>query len=281
MKIAVLTDSGSNYYAEKIEKEGLFCVPLQVIDNEVGYREGVEISSIETYNLIQEGKMLKTSSPLVSDVEDMFDRIIEEGYDGVFGVNITSGLSSTINMVSMVAQQKGVKYDYFDCWTTARVQLQCALKAVDLFNEGKDFEQVKSELKEMADHSITFVIPVDMDHLVRGGRITPVAGKFAGLLKIVPILYLNEKTGGKNDSYKKVRTLKKAFSTVVNHMVEAGVDSSYKICVVHVKDEAAGQQLYDMILEEIPDADIYLVDLVPVVGVHTGLGAVATQYVKK
>ena len=64
-------------------------------------------------------------------------------------------------------------------------------------------------------------------------------------------------------------------------MVEAGVDSSYKICVAHVKDEAAGQQLYDMILEEIPDADIYLVDLVPVVGVHTGLGAVATQYVKK
>lgn len=281
MKIAVLTDSGSNYYGEQIQKDGLFCVSLQVIDGDKGYREGQEITSLETYNLIEAGKMLKTSSPLVSDVEDVVDQIKEAGYDGLFGVNITSGLSSTINMVSMVAEQKGIKFDYFDCWTTARVQLQCALKAVEMFEDGKNFEEVKEVLQDMADHSKTFVIPVDMDHLIRGGRITPVAGKLAGLLKIVPVLYLNQETGGKNHSYKKVRTQKKAFATVIDDMLEEGVDENYKICVTHVKDEKAAQEVKEMILDKIPNADLYVVDLVPVVGVHTGLGCVALQYVKK
>lgn len=281
MKVAVLTDSGSNFFGENIVKEHLFCVPLQVIDHNKGYREGLEITSLETYDLIEQGKMLKTSAPLVGDIEEMVDHILELGYDAIFGVNITSGLSSTISTVSMVCEQKGVTYDYFDCWTTARVQLQCALKAVEMFNEQKSFEEVKQELQIMADHSKTFVIPVDMEHLVRGGRLTPLAARLAGFLKIIPILYLNQKTGGTNESYKKVRTLKKAFETVIQDMKDNHVDDTYKICVAHVKAKESGQQLYDMILEQIPNADIYLVDLVPVVGVHTGIGCVAMQYVKK
>ncbi|HHX53046.1 MAG TPA: DegV family protein [Erysipelothrix sp.] len=281
MKVAVLIDSGSNYYGENIVKDNLFCVPLQVIDGTKGYREGLEITSLETYDMIDEGKMLKTSGPLVGDIEEMVDHIIELGYDAIFGVNITTGLSSTISTVSMICNQKEVTYDYFDCWTTARVQLQCALKAVDMFNEGKSFSDVKEELQTMVNHSNTFVIPTDMDHLVRGGRLTPIAAKLAGLLKIVPVLYLNETTKGRIESFKKVRTFKKALETVIQDMIDEGVDETYKVCVVHVKDEKAGQLFFDMIKERIPQADAYLVDLVSVVGVHTGVGCVAMQYVKK
>lgn len=281
MKVAVLTDSGSNYFGENINYEHLFCVPLQVIDGTTGYREGLEITSLQTYDLISEGKMLKTSAPLVGDIENMVDHILSLGYDAIFGVNITSGLSSTINTVTMICEQKEVNYDYFDCWTTARVQLECAMKAVDLFTEGKNFEEVKEVLQEMADHSKTYVLPVDMDHLVRGGRLTPLAAKFAGFLKISPILYLNESTVGKNESFKKVRTQKKAFETVIQDMKDEGVNELYRICVTHVKDKQAGQLAYNMIQDVFPGVDIYLVDLVSVVGVHTGVGAVAIQYVKK
>lgn len=281
MKVAVITDSGSNYYGEKISKEGLFCVPLQVIDQDTGYREGIEITSLETYDLIDQGKMLKTSAPLVADIEKVVDEIIAAGYDAIFGVNITTGLSSTISTVTMICQQKEITYDYFDCFTTARVQLECAFKALDMFNQNKSVSEVKEALQVMIDHSNTFVIPVDMQHLVRGGRLTPIAAKLAGLLKIVPVLYLNEETKGRIESYKKVRTLKRAFETVIDEMVAEKVDETYKICVTHVKDSKAGQLFMKMLKERIPQADAYLVDLVSVVGVHTGLGCVATQYVKK
>lgn len=281
MKVAVITDSGSNYYSENIRPEGLFCVSLQVIDADKGYREGQEITPKEVYELLAQGKMLKTSSPLVADVEAVVDDIIEQGYEMVFSVNITTGLSSTIQMVKMVCEQKGIKHDYFDCWTTARAQLECATKALKLFNEGKEIEVVKEELQTMADHSRTFVLPVDMKHLVKGGRITPLAGALAGFLKINPVLYLDEGTKGVNEVYKKVRTQRKAFEIVVSDMLEEGVDESYKICVTHVRDLEAGERMAAMIKEAIPNADYYLTDLVPVVGCHTGVGCVAVQYVKK
>lgn len=279
-KVAILIDSGSNYFAENIESNDIFCTSLQVVDGDKGYREGQEISSIETYHMIKEGKLLKTSSPLVSDVEDLVDSIIEKGYDAIFAVNITSGLSSTISMVSMVCNQKEISYDYFDCFTTARVQLECALRARDLFNQGEDIIEVKKQLQEMIDHSNTYVLPIDLKHLQRGGRLSPTAATVAGLLKIVPILYLNESTGGLIETMKKVRTMKKAIDQSIEDMIEHGVNENYKVCVAHVLDESLGQYVLDLIKERIPGVDIYLTDLVPVVGVHTGLGCIAMQYVK-
>ena len=50
----------------------------------------------------------------------------------------------------------------------------------------------------------------NLDHLKKGGRITPAVAALAGLLKIVPIMKLNYSLGGKIDSFGKVRTAKKA-----------------------------------------------------------------------
>lgn len=281
MKIAVLIDSGSNYYGENINLEGLYCVSLQVITPEKGLRDGQEITSVETYRLIEKGMMLKTSGPIVQDVHDVVQHIKKVGYDSVYCINITTGLSSTIPTVKMVVEQEGLTYFGIDCFTTARVQLECAMKARKMFDQGQSVDKVQQELQDMIDHSITFVIPIDMKHLQRGGRLTPMAAKLAGLLKITPILYLNEETKGKIESYKKVRTMNKAMNYVLEHFIEKGIDSSYKVCVTHVLAPETANKMVELLTSKIENLDVYVVDLVSVVGVHTGLGCLALQYVKK
>lgn len=281
MKIAVLTDSGSNYYGENVHIEGLYCVSLQVITPEKGLRDGQEITSIETYKLIEKNLMLKTSGPIVQDVHEVVRQIKKEGYDSVYCVNITTGLSSTIATVKMVVEQEGLQYYGIDCFTTARVQLECAMKARQMFDQDHTVQEVQQELQKMIDHSITFVIPIDMEHLQRGGRLTPMAAKLAGLLKITPILYLNEETKGKIESFKKVRTMNKAMNHVLDHFLEKGIDSSYKVCVTHVLATETANKMVELLTSKIKDLDVYVVDLVSVVGVHTGLGCLALQYVKK
>lgn len=281
MKTAVLTDSGSNIYYEDIEiPEGLFVVPLQVIDGTKTYREGVEISIRDTYRLIKRGHLLTTSLPILGDIEEKMKEIKDLGYERIFAVPITSGLSSTVSAMSTIADQLEIEFDYFDCYTTAMVQLECALEARKLFDEEKEIEEVKEVLQEMIDHSVTFVLPVDMDHLVRGGRLTPLAAKLANFLKINPILYLNQNTGGQNESYKRVRTLRKAFQEVIDYFKDHRVNDQYRICVVHVLDEANGEKMFNQMKENFPRADVYLTDLISVVGVHTGIGTVAVQYIK-
>ena len=46
-------------------------------------------------------------------------------------------------------------------------------------------EEIISRLKDSVDHSRGFLIPEDLDHLAKGGRLTPMAAKLAGMLKIL------------------------------------------------------------------------------------------------
>ena len=53
MKIAVLTDTGSALNVIDAQKYGLYLLPLQVIDEEVSYQDGVDITTMELYERLK------------------------------------------------------------------------------------------------------------------------------------------------------------------------------------------------------------------------------------
>jgi len=281
MRIAVVTDSGSNIYQQPIALPGLFSVPLQIADDTHNYQDGEEAPPTFIYQQIAQGKMFKTSLPAVSRIEELFTMIKAQGYDQIFSVCITSGLSSTLSVMQSIADQVGIAFDYVDCYTTASNQWYLAKRSREMLDEGKTLAQIKPLLIDAINHSVTFVIPQDLNHLKRGGRITPMAAALGSLLKIRPILKVDESTGGKNDAYDKVRTLSKALDRVIEYALEHGVNDDYYICVAHVLYEEGAQELYTKFRNAFTGAEIYITDLVATVGVHTGLNTVACQYIKK
>ena len=281
MKIAVVTDSGSNIYHQNVEMKGLYKVPLQIIDQDKAYLEGETITIDQTYRMIYDGKLLKTSLPPLGRIDELFEQLKEEGYDLIFGVPITSGLSSTISAMVTTADRVGISFDYFDCFATASNQLHLATSARILFDKGYDVEEVKRRLEVSMLDSVTFVIPNDLKHLARGGRITPMAATLAGFMSIKPILKVSIDTGGKNDAYSKVRTMSKAWDVVIDYFKEKKVDENCLICVAHVWDPEKGQQFYERVKSNFPTAEIFQTDLISTVGVHTGLGCTAIQYIRK
>jgi DegV family protein with EDD domain len=281
MKVAVITDSGSNIYHQDVHMDGLYAVPLQIIDGEQVYLEGVNITIDATYQLIVDGKLLKTSLPPIGQIEELFDQLKEAGYDLVFGVMISSGLSSTLSAVQTAAARIEMPFDYVDCFSTASNQLHLAMSARQLFDKQTPLDEVKRLLEAAVEDSVTFVVPEDLNHLARGGRITPLAAKLGGFLNIIPILKVAKDTGGKNDAFEKVRTMKKAYEVIINYFKEHKVDENCLICIAHVRNLEKGQQLFDLMREAFPDTEMFLTDLISTVGVHTGLNTVALQYIRK
>lgn len=281
MKVAVITDSGSNIYHQDVHMDGLYAVPLQIIDGEQVYLEGVNITIDATYQLIADGKLLKTSLPPIGQIEELFDQLKEAGYDLVFGVMISSGLSSTLSAVQTAAARIEMPFDYVDCFSTASNQLHLAMSACQLFDKQTPLDEVKRLLEAAVEDSVTFVVPEDLNHLARGGRITPLAAKLGGFLNIIPILKVAKDTGGKNDAFEKVRTMKKAYEVIINYFKEHKVDENCLICIAHVRNLEKGQQLFDLMREAFPDTEMFLTDLISTVGVHTGLNTVALQYIRK
>ncbi len=281
MRIAVVTDSGSNYREEGYDVKDIFCVPLTISDDDKTYLMGEELSVEQAYTMVQEGKMLKTSMPPLGRIEELFVQIKELGYDGIFAVPICSGLSGCISAMVATAARYEIPFEYIDCYSTASNQLYLTLTARKMLDQGMSMQEVRDILQLAAEDSVTFVMPVDLDHLVKGGRITKRTAVFANLLKISPITIVNKESGGKNDSWKNPRTLKKAEDEVINYFREHGVGKGYRICIAHVFNLPEGQNFYNKMKNAFPEAEIYLTDLVAVVGCHTGIGCVACQYIKK
>ncbi len=282
MKIAFVCDTGSGLTPKELETYGVYGVPLQITCDDVTKLEGEEISVDEVYALMQQGKMLKTSLASMQRTQDLFAQLKAEGYEGIFAVPICGGLSGTINMMRICAEEANLAFDYFDCHVTAIVERYLCILAKQLYEEGKSLEEIKMILDQVCDTTNTLLIPDDLQHLKRGGRLTPLAATLGGLLKIKPILQINKKTQGKIDVLDKVRTMNKAMSRCVDIMKETlheGEQAS--ITIAHVACEEKGMQFLELVKEAFPKAEFNIIKLVSVVGVHTGLGCLAVQYFKK
>lgn len=281
MKIAFITDSGTGKDVAALARDGIFSVPLQVSYDNKNYHDLEEISLDQIYALMKEGKMLTTSLPSLGKIDDLFQSLKAQGYDTIFAVPICSGLSGTINAMRIAAEDAGLNFDYVDCHVTAVVQEYLIKQAKALSMAGEDIDEIKQELQTVIDSTNTLLLPDDLQHLKRGGRLTPLAATLGGLLKIKPILQINQTTQGKIDVVDKVRTMHKAMDKAIELMKADGVGEGYDITVAHADDEEEAIVLQDKLQTAFPDADHHMIKLVSVVGVHTGRGCQAIQYFKK
>lgn len=278
MKTAFVTDSGTGETIEQLRQDGIYSVPLQVSYDHQNFNDSLDITIDEVYEKMREGKMLSTSLPSLGKIEELFTQLKEEGYERIFAVPICRGLSGTIDAMEMIAQQLGLVFEYVDCHVTAVVQGYLIRLAKRLMEQGMSVEETKEACAQVIHTTDTVLLPDDLQHLKRGGRLTPLAATLGGLLKIKPILAINEHTKGKIDVAGKVRTMSKAMDTVIERMKQAGVDCRYSITVAHADAPEAAEVYRKKIEAAIEGVHVNVIKLVSVVGVHTGRGCQALQY---
>ncbi len=280
MKIAIVTDSSSGLSKEEAKKHGIYLLPLQVSINDKAELEGETIDVNTVYQHVANDENVKTSLPPMGLIEDLFKEL-KKDYDMIFAIPICHGLSSTITTMQMIAKQVDIAFESLDCYATFFIERYLALKARVLLDSGKAFEEVKRILEDSAAHSDTMIIPDDLKYLARSGRITHGVALLGGLLKIKPILHLDKSTSGKIDTVDKVRTMKKAIKCCIDKMKEKGVDESYTIMCGHIFDEETGKLGYEMMKEAFPNIEMGFEQISSVVGVHTGVGCIGFQYIKR
>ena len=280
MKTAFVTDSGTGETIEQLSKDGVYSVPLQVSYDHLNFNDVLDITIDEVYEKMREGKMLSTSLPSLGKIEELFSSLKNQGYERIFAVPICSGLSGTINAMEMTAKELGLMFEYVDCHVTAVVQGYLIRLAKRLYEEGKSMEMIKEACAKVIHTTDTLLLPDDLMHLKRGGRLTPLAATLGGLLKIKPVLAINEQTKGKIDVAGKVRTMTRAMDTVIERMKQAGVDAGFSITVAHADAPEQAEVYKKKIEAAIQGAQVNVIKLVSVVGVHTGRGCQALQYFK-
>ena len=134
MGFAVVVDSTLDMSAEEYQALNITMVPLNILVGEDEFKEQVEISSEEFYKRMGEATELpKTAQPAPFDFVQAYERLAQEGYEGIVSLHIAGVLSGTIESARAAADQVAIDVRVIDsacCTAQAALQVKqlCALR---------------------------------------------------------------------------------------------------------------------------------------------------------
>ena len=117
----------------------------------------------------------------------------------------------------------------------------------------------------------------DLDFLKRGGRISPTIAWIGGKLKIKPVLRIAE--DGTLAIPEKVRGSKAAMNTIVSKYESSGLNEEHPyVFLCHGDALEQAEKAKAAILEAVPGAQVTIMPMSPIIGIHTGPGVQAVIY---
>ena len=278
--IKIVADSSTLYTRTEAEKIGLHSVPLNVTIDNKSYQDLEDITSDELIQMINEHKIPRTSQPSLGEKIDIYNELLSEGNE-VIDITMAAGLSGTYHTALMAKDQciDSNRVHVIDSMTLCGPHRYLVDTALEMVKNGSTVQEILAMIEKARQTDISFLLPVDFDFLVRGGRIRGVAAKIGGMLKIIPVLIKGEEGNGL-DKFSISRTLKKAVDSVVTELKERNVDSTYHIYVTHAKNDELANRFVEKIKEKIENANITVYPLSPSFITQGGPGCVAIQAIK-
>ncbi|MDO5516501.1 MAG: DegV family protein [Clostridium sp.] len=278
--IRIISDSSTLYSIEEGKKNKIDIAPLSVTINGSSYRENEDITTEEFIKIINEGHLPISSQPSVGEVVNLYEKYPD---DEIINISMADGLSGTYNSACMAKNmcENSDHIEVVNARTLCMPQRYLVDSAVKMADMGKSKDEILTEINKLIDSSKSYLIPKDFDYLVRGGRLSPLVGRIAGMINLVPVVTLSENSS-KLDKFTTTRTFKKAVVKICDALIEAGVDCNHKIYITHAyADEETIELAKKIISEKIEDADIEINILGPVFTTQGGPGCIAIQTIKK
>ena len=280
MKTAIMTDTNSGITKDIADELGIYVIPMPVIIDEETYYENDTITEEEFFCALSGDRHITTSQPSPGDVMDLWDQILNEGYDELVYIPMSSGLSNSCAAALGYSQEYDGKVAVIDNHRISVTMYQSVLHARDLALQGASAKEIKTALEDDAYNSSIYLAVNTLEYLKKGGRITPAAALIGSVLSIKPILTIQ---GEKLDSYAKTRgSMKKAEEKMLS-AVQSDIEkrfASLDQTKLHIGAAGAGltveqqEEWVNLLRSKFPGADIFYSPLSASISVHTGPGAV-------
>ncbi|MFS9151966.1 DegV family protein [Streptococcus infantis] len=278
MKLAVITDSSAFLQAETLRKEDLFVLDIPVNIDGQEYVEGVNLTAQEFYEKMASASELpKTSQPSIAKLDEILSSLKDKGYTHALGLFLSSGISGFYqNIQYMKDEYEGLTIAFPDSRITSAPLGYMVESVFKWAEQGDGFESILDKVTEQIENTSAFIMVDDLDHLVKGGRLSNGAAILGNLLSIKPILYFNDQ--GVIEVYEKVRTEKKATKRLVEIVKEATAIGNYQITVIHGNAPQKAADLRQLLLDGGVATDISIATFGSVIGTHLGEGSIALGY---
>lgn len=243
---------------------------------------GISYPFKDFYAAMAKGAMTKTSQVSVGEYLEYFEKLLKAGKD-VLHLTLSSGISGTLNSATIARDQLREKYPERKLYVVDSLAASAGYgllmnKLADLRDEGMSIDDLYEWVIEHRLECQHWFFVSDLTYLVRGGRVSKVAGAVGGALKICPLLNVDYQ--GRLIVRAKHRGINAVMKAQVARMEELAVggkdyDGDCYISNSDCYDEA--RAVADLVEERFPKlkGKVKIYSIGTTIGSHTGPGTVA------
>jgi DegV family protein with EDD domain len=276
VRTAWVTDSTAYLDNELRNHPDLYTIPLTVLLDGVEYSDGIDLTPKELFGRLKELKNPPlTSQPSVGSFQSLFEQLSNE-YDQIVTVLISGKLSGTVSSSKQAASLVGIPVTIFDSHILTYPMSALIKKGMELVKAGQSIESMIEKLEQIRDTSETYVLVGSLEQLHRGGRMTGLQFFLGSMLKVKPIISIND---GALSVKEKVRGEKKAKEKIFDYFRLAYEQNQFKevYLLYGLHDEQAKAWQLEL-QEEYPEVKIIKCPLGAVIGVHAGENTIGISW---
>lgn len=277
----IYTDSTADLSPALVERMGVKVIPMEftIADKSYfNYPDNRELDPHDFYDLLRGGSMATTSLINVDRYLSLFEPELQAGHDLLY-IAFSSGLSGSFNCAKVAVADLAQKYPdrkimAVDSLAASMGEGLLVFNAAEHRKAGMTIEELAQWVEENRNHLCHWFTVDDLDHLKRGGRVSPAAAFFGGMLNIKPVLHVDDE--GHLIPMQKVRGRRASLEALLAEMEKTVVNPQEQtIFVSHGDSPEDCAYVVDEVKKRFGVKEVFVNAIGPVIGAHSGPGTIA------
>ena len=276
----VISTENTTDLSEKLIREtGVEVIPMSFYMDGVNYDNVTATISVQEFYARMRNKSMPTTSMINPDQAYLFmEKFVKEGKD-VLHLAFSSALSGTYESFCTAAKKLEAEYP------GRRVRVvdsRAASMGEGLFvwhvakkrAEGADFEATEAYARSIVQNVCHYFTVDDLNHLHRGGRVSKATAILGTILKIKPLLHVDEQ--GRLINIGKVRGRKASLQWLVDKMKSKLCELENPVVFISHGDCLDDAEYVRALVQEQTGIKRFEINYIgPIIGTHSGPGTVA------
>jgi DegV family protein with EDD domain len=279
--IKIVTDSSAHLPLEQRQKHDICVVPLKAIFGNKEYRDEIDLSNEQFYEMLPNAKDHPTTSqPSAGDFIQVYRPLIDAGKE-IVSVHLPSKLSGTYASACAAKAElettlkKGVPLSIVDTpWLSMALGMLC-IAAAEAAEAGKSRDEVVAIVNALIPKlNLIFVLDT-LEYLRRGGRIGGARAFLGSMLNVKPMLQIEN---GLVEPLEQPRSRAKALKRLLQVMEERTDHKPVHVSVLHAMAPEDAAALAKEVQSRFQCKEFYMTEIGPVIGVHSGPKAIGLAF---
>ena len=278
--LAIVTDSIASLSREQIEQYGIHIVPIKILFGDRVYRNGIDLSTAEAYQLLDKAPELFATSPSSpSDYAAIFRKLAAEKKD-ILCISVSSELSTAFNMAKVAKEQiqqeySQVQIEIIDSYSAVSGQGFVVMAAARLAAQGKGLAEVARVARLIKERVQVFFAFETIRHAYRTGRIPEAASRIGSMLGVKPIVNIAD---GQVKFIGVSHSKKGGVNRIIKMMRQQVGTKPVHIAVMHANVPAEGAELKERVAAKFNCSELFISEFSPIIGYATGRGVLGLAF---